>query len=95
MSGNKCECRVCLYGRKIRDLMYRTKNAVDKALIEELYDNLIHVEDDRDYHSILNEGYRIRNGNLPFSKAVALIDVKRKSAGSAGTRNSGRRDDRP
>lgn len=81
MSGNTCECRVCLYGKKIRDLMYRTKSQADKALIEELYDNLIHVEDDRDYHSILNEGYRIRDGNLSFSRAVALIEAAKKKAG--------------
>ena len=65
----KCECRVCLYGRRIRDLIYRTPDAADKALIEELYDNLIHAEDDRDYYRILNDGYRLKHGPMSFSDA--------------------------
>lgn len=73
----KCECPVCTYGRKIRDLIHRTPNAVDKALIEELYDNLIHAEDDRDYHSIKNEGCAIQHGGIGFTDACTAIEVHR------------------
>lgn len=77
----KCECSVCLYGRKIRDLIYRTQDPADKALIEELYDNLVHAEDDRDYHSILNEGYRIKHGRMGLSDASDAIDKQRTQEG--------------
>lgn len=73
----KCECRVCVYGRKIRDLIYRTPDATDKALIEELYDNLIHAEDDRDYHAIKNEGCDVKHGGISFTDACHAIDAQK------------------
>lgn len=71
----KCECRVCVYGQKVRDLIHRTADATDKALIEELYDNLIHAEDDRDYHSIKNEGCAIAHGGISLADACRAIDA--------------------
>jgi len=53
----KCGCPTCLYGAKIRDLIHRTPSEDDKKLIEELYENLICAEDDRDY-------WKIRHGEL-------------------------------
>lgn len=44
-----CECPVCAYGKQVRNLMYRIPDAADKAMIEELYENFICAEDDRDY----------------------------------------------
>lgn len=73
----ECQCRVCVYGNKIRDLIYRTPDAADKALIEELYDHLIHAEDDRDYHSIRNEGCEIKHGGIGFTEACNVIDAHR------------------
>lgn len=72
-----CECPVCLYGRKIRDLIHRTTDPKDKALIDELYDRMIHVEDDRDYHSIKNDGCKIKHGGISFTEAVDAIEVER------------------
>jgi hypothetical protein len=72
-----CECRVCVYGNKVRDLIHRTPDMADKALIEELYDHLIHAEDDRDFHSIKNEGCDIKHGGISFTDACNLIDEHR------------------
>lgn len=74
-----CECRVCVYGNKVRDLIHRTPDATDKALIEELYDNLIHAEDDRDFHSIKNEGCDIKHGGISFTEACNTLDKHRSS----------------
>jgi hypothetical protein len=73
----KCQCQVCVYGLKIRDLIHRTQNITDRALIEELYDHLIHVEDDRDYHSIKNEGCDIKHGGISFTDACQAIEASR------------------
>jgi hypothetical protein len=72
-----CECRVCVYGNKIQDLIHRTKDPSDKALIEELYNHLIHAEDDRDFHSTKNEGCDIKHGGISFSDAVNVIEKNR------------------
>lgn len=74
----KCICRVCEYGKIVQDLIHRTKSKKDKALIEELYDNLIHAEDDRDFHSICNDGCRIKHGGISFTEACQLIEKRRK-----------------
>ena len=79
----KCECPVCLYGQKIRDLIYRTKSAADKAFIEELYDHLIHAEDDRDYCSIKNEACIIKHGGISLHDACDAIDAQRSKKGKA------------
>jgi len=79
LSPKRCECPVCTYGRKVRDLIYRTQDPTDKALIEELYDHLIHAEDDRDYHSVKNDGCRIKHGGISFSEACNVIDKNRKT----------------
>lgn len=71
----ECQCPVCLYGLKVRDLIHRTQDATDKALIEELYDNLIHAEDDRDYHSVCNEACKIKHGGMNLTKAVTIIEA--------------------
>ena len=73
----KCECPVCLYGRKVRDLIHRTADEKDKALIEELYDHLIHAEDDRDYHSIKNDGCRIKHGGISLADACIAVGAER------------------
>lgn len=75
-----CKCPVCVYGDKITDLVYRTPDPTDKKLIEELYNNLIHVEDDRDFHSIKNEGCDIKHGGISFTSAVKAIDFERSKA---------------
>lgn len=80
-----CECRVCVYGNKVRDLIHRTPDATDKALIEELYGNLIHAEDDRDFHSIKNEGCAIKHGGISFTDACNVLDAH-KSQGKTGTK---------
>jgi hypothetical protein len=72
-----CKCRVCLYGQKITDLVDRTSDKADKALIEELYNNLMHAEDNRDFHSTKNEGCEIKHGGISFSDAVNVIDAHR------------------
>lgn len=76
-----CECRVCVYGNKVRDLIHRTPDATDKALIEELYDNLIHAEDDRDFHSIKNEGCAIKHGGISFTDACNVLDAHKSQEG--------------
>lgn len=73
----KCQCRVCVYGRKVRDLIHRTPDEGDKKLIEELYDNLIHAEDDRDFHSVRNEGCKIKHGGITFTDACIAVDEQR------------------
>lgn len=77
----KCQCASCLYGQKVRDLIYRTPDATDKALIEELYDKLIHAEDDRDFHSIKNDGCGIKHGGISFTDACHAIDAHSSSEG--------------
>ena len=72
-----CECRVCQYGKKIRDLIHRTPDAADKKLIEELYDNLIHAEDDRDFYLTVSQGCDIKHGGISFTDSCILIDKKR------------------
>lgn len=74
----KCKCPVCEYGRKVQDLIHRTPEPKDRALIEELYDNLIHAEDDRDYYRVLHDGCRLKHGGMGFADAVNLIDKDRK-----------------
>lgn len=77
----RCECRVCVYGHKVRDLIHRTPDATDKALIKELYDNLIHAEEDRDFHTIKNEGCSIKHGGISFTDACHTIDAHRTQEG--------------
>jgi hypothetical protein len=68
-----------VYGRKVRDLIDRTPDATDKALIEELYDNLIHAEDDQDYYSIKNKGCTLKHGGISLTDACLAIDAQRSS----------------
>jgi hypothetical protein len=73
----KCVCPVCLYGQKITDLVKRTRDPKDKALIEELYNNLIHAEDDRDFYKTKDEACDIKHGGMSFTEAVGVIDATR------------------
>jgi len=75
----KCQCAVCEYGKVVRDLIHRTPGEQDKKLIEDLYDRLIHAEDDRDFHSICGEGCAIKHGGMSFTEACNLIDAQRTS----------------
>lgn len=52
----RCECRVCFYGRVVSRLAARQSNARDRKLVNDLYDRMMHAEDDRDYWSILWHG---------------------------------------
>lgn len=79
MKNKECKCPVCLYGEKVRDLIHRTPCATDKAFIEELYDHLIHAEDDRDFHSIKNEGCDLKHGGISFTDACNALDIARKA----------------
>lgn len=73
----KCECRVCVYGQKVRDLIHRTADATDKALLEELYNNLINAEDDREYYRIKYQGCAIKHGGISLGEACIAIDARR------------------
>lgn len=73
----KCECRVCQYGKVVRDLIHRTKDDADKKLIEELYDNLIHAEDDRDFYLTCSEGCDIKHGGISFTDSLHAIEARR------------------
>lgn len=75
----KCECAVCEYGKVVRDLIHRTPGKQDKNLIEDLYDRLIHAEDDRDFHSIKNEGCDLKHGGISFTNACLALDAQRTS----------------
>lgn len=52
----KCRCRICVYSDVIEGLVKRQATKKDRKLVEELYDRLIHAEDDADYFRIRCHG---------------------------------------
>lgn len=75
-----CKCKVCLYSRKVGALVDRTTNARDRALIDDLYNRLMHAEDDRDFHSVKNEACGLKHGGISFPDACTTIDAAREAA---------------
>ena len=50
-----CECRVCKYGRDVQhQLSFLTKAQTE--FFEDMYDQLMHAEFDRDYYSCIVKG---------------------------------------
>lgn len=54
--NKRCDCKVCLYGRVVKGLLDRQTSSRDRKLVNDLYDRLIHAEDDRDYWRIHYHG---------------------------------------
>lgn len=51
-----CPCRICVYSKVISGLVARQATQKDKKLVEELYSNMMHAEDDADYWKIKVHG---------------------------------------
>lgn len=58
MATNKkgCKCATCGYGHRVSDFVQRMKADADKAFIRDIYDRMIHAEDDAEYWEMKAKG---------------------------------------
>lgn len=83
-----CKCKICLYGKKVGSLIDRTRNARDRALIDDLYNRLMHAEDDRDFSSVKNEACGLKHGGISFTDACEIVSAAKKRREIKGTWNA-------
>lgn len=78
MINKICECKSCVRGRKVADVLSRVEKDEDKNVIRAVLEDACQAEADMDYSEIILKEYRFRHGRISLNEAIEAQDKRSK-----------------